>query len=68
MITTTIKKQVIKIGKELLKKEWGNTYCDDCILKKVGNYYISQHAKDLTKQLLAKRKRQKYYLAIQLEH
>ena len=36
MITTTIKKQAIKIGKELLKKEWGNTYCDDCILKKGG--------------------------------
>ena len=36
MITTIIKKQAIKIGKELLKKEWGNTYCDDCILKKGG--------------------------------
>ena len=36
MITTIIKQRAIKIGKELLKKEWDNTYCHNCILKKGG--------------------------------
>lgn len=36
MITTIMKKQAIKIGKELLKKEWGNASCYNCMLDKGG--------------------------------
>ena len=36
MITLETKKKAIKIGKELLKKEWGNKDCCDCMLKRGG--------------------------------
>ena len=36
MITTIMKKRAIKIGKELLKKEWGNVNCYNCTLHEGG--------------------------------
>lgn len=52
MITTIMKQRAIKIGKELLKKKWGNTTCYNCILQKGGELLGSPTCKRFNQAII----------------
>lgn len=61
MITTIMKKQAIKIGKELLKKKWGNTTCHNCILQKGGELLGSPTCKRFNQAIIGEEVEEQVY-------